>query len=129
VRHGRERGARVLQPSFDFSVRDAARATDDVTSVMAAERAARHASFGRMLALRLHYEYPEGLTDFELAELSGWQQTSIGKRRNDLMNPKYFSPVLVEKTEHTRPSPSGSPARVWRITEAGINYYARECVR
>jgi hypothetical protein len=116
-------------PLFDFIPRREARATDDVTSVMAAERAAGHVSLGRMLALKLHYENPEGLTDFELAKLSGWQQTSIGKRRGDLMNPKYFPTPLVEKTGLTRPSPSGSPARVYRITETGINFYARENVR
>lgn len=112
-----------------FFPRRSARATDDVTSVIAAENASRRVPFGRMLALKLHYDHPEGLTDFELAELSGWQQTSIGKRRGDLMNPEYFDPPLIEKTGLTRPSPTGSPARVWRITEAGINYYAKECVR
>jgi hypothetical protein len=114
------------QALFDFSVREAVRASDPVTSVRAAERAAKSASFGRMLALSLLYKHREGLTDFELASLSGWQQTSIGKRRGDLMNSKYFNPHLVEKTAETRPSPSGSPSTVWRITQSGIEFYERE---
>lgn len=57
-----------MQNAFDFGIRQAARATDDVTSVAAAEGAAANVSRGRLLALRLHYEHPAGLTDFELAE-------------------------------------------------------------
>ena len=115
------------QASLNFNPRAAARATDDVTSVIAAERV--NVSHGRMLALRLHYSHPEGLTDFELARLSGLAQTSIGKRRGDLMNPKYFPAPLIEKTGETRPAPSGSPARVYRITDAGLTFYARESER
>jgi hypothetical protein len=118
-----------IQPAFDFRPREAARATDDVTSVMAAEDAARNVSRGRMLALRLHYAHPAGLTDFELAKLSGWAQTSIGKRRGDLMNPKYFPTPLIEKTQETRPAPSGSPARVWRITRAGMTFFEAEAAK
>lgn len=112
------------QPLLDFNPRAAARGTDDVTSVIAAERT--NVSKGRMLALRIHYGNPAGLTDFELAKLSGWAQTSIGKRRGDLMNPKYFPTPLIEKTGETRPSPSGSPARVWRITKVGMEFFERE---
>lgn len=117
------------QPHFDFNPREAARATDDVTSVMAAEEAGKNIAYTRMLALRFHYEHSDGLTDFELAELSGYQQTSIGKRRGDLMNSKYFPIPLIEKTDETRPAPSGRAARVYRITDAGLTFYAKETIR
>jgi hypothetical protein len=50
-----------------------------------------------------------GLTDFELSDRTGIQQTSIGKRRGELV-----TLGLVVPTTLTRPSPSGAPAIVWR---------------
>jgi hypothetical protein len=45
------------------------------------------------------------------------------------MNSKYFDPHLAEKTSETRPSPTGSPATVWRITAAGVAFYELEANR
>jgi DNA-binding transcriptional ArsR family regulator len=85
-----------------------ARATDPETSWEAAERAKLNKSTNRALALRLLREHPEGLTDFDLAELTGLQQTSIGKRRGELRDAG-----LVRATDRRRRSPSGSSAIVW----------------
>lgn len=93
----------------------AARNTDPATSHTAAQHAAVTAGTHRALALRVLARYDEGLTDFELAARTNLQQTSIGKRRGELVAMGY-----VERTAHTRPAPSGSPAIVWRITPRGL---------
>jgi hypothetical protein len=80
-------------------------------------------SESRLLALRTLYVHPGGLTDFELADLTGRQQTSIGKRRGEL-----FAVGLVEVLRDglgnpvKRPAPSGALALVWVITSAGVEY-------
>jgi hypothetical protein len=92
-----------------------ARNIDPQTCRTAAEHAARKAGTNRALALRcLAAAGAHGLTDFELAERTGTQQTSIGKRRGELVREGY-----VEATTDTRPAPSGSPAMVWRVTARG----------
>jgi transcription initiation factor IIE alpha subunit len=88
-----------------------ARSTDPDTSHQAAELAKQSAGGHRDLALRVLRANPDGLTDFELAELTGVAQTSIGKRRHDL-----YRAGLVVKTDLRRPSPSGSPAIVWKVS-------------
>lgn len=60
-------------------------------------------------------------TDFELAQRTGIQQTSVGKRRLELARLGY-----VEDTGLRRPSPSGSPAIVWGLTREGYDFYAGE---
>ena len=75
-------------------------------------------SKGRLAALAGHVQRPDGLTDFELADLIGSQQTSAGKRRGELAH----AGLIVATTER-RPSPSGSPAIVWRRTPLGYRYY------
>jgi hypothetical protein len=77
-------------------------------------------SKGRLKALAAHYLHPEGLTDFELAELTDTAQTSIGVRRAELVKAG-----LVIATLERRPSPSGSLAIVWRITSQGVGYIVR----
>jgi hypothetical protein len=64
-----------------------------------------------------------GLTDFELAAVTGVQQTSIGKRRKELVDLGLVASVLDPTTGKpaTRPSPSGSPSMVWRATADGIS--------
>lgn len=60
----------------------AARATDPETSHTAAKNATLGASAGRLAVLRcLLTKGP--LTDFELADVTHLQQTSIGKRRGE----------------------------------------------
>lgn len=100
-------------PSFSPPV---ARSSDPETSHAAARDATMSASAGRLLALRTLSERGPR-TDFELAEITGWQQTSIGKRRGECA-----AAGLVEKTEQRRPSPSGSSAIVWKITAAGYEF-------
>lgn len=101
--------------SFDFT-KPTARASDPETSHEAAEDASFHASYGRRLVLQALSVRP--MTDFELAELTGWQQTSIGKRRHECMEAGLVC-VLKEGEDKVakRPAPSGSMARVWRLTD------------
>lgn len=97
------------------------RTRDWVTSVEAA--AGVRQSAGRLLALRTLAANPSGLTDFELADLTDRQQTSIGKRRGELFK---FGLVEVALDVHgqpiKRPAPSGSLALVWRVTQAGMDF-------
>ncbi len=69
---------------------------------------------GRVLLA--HAQYPTGMTDFELADVLGLQQTSAGKRRLELQR---AIPPYVKATYIVRSAPSGSPATVYIITEAG----------
>lgn len=77
-------------------------------------------SSGRLKALAAHYLHQTGLTDFELAELTQVAQTSIGKRRGELAQAG-----LVVATTDRRPSPSGAPSIVWRITPTGVEFIRR----
>lgn len=86
------------------------RRTDPDTSVQAAERASKRAPRHRELAWKTLLAHPEGLTDFELAELTGLAQTSVGKRRGELRDKGF-----VVDTGKRRPSPSGSPSIVWAV--------------
>lgn len=90
------------------------RNTDPETSVDAALRDLGRKATDRVLALAVHYANPRGLTDFELGDRMGRQQTSAGKRRGELRDLG-----LIEQTELRRLAPSGSPAIVWVITELG----------
>lgn len=100
-----------------------ARKTDPITSHEAAADATMRASHGRLLALRTLFNSGP-LTDFELAARTGWQQTSIGKRRGECFHAGLVEadadPVSGDKRK--RPAPSGSMALVWRITKAGIAF-------
>ena len=99
----------ALRPLFE---EPCARRTDPVTAHDAAARVSPNGTRARaLLALNA---CAHGLTDFELAERTGVGQTSIGKRRLELLRAG-----LVEGTDERRPSPSGTPALVWRITTAG----------
>lgn len=89
-----------------------ARTSDPETSMMAAEQALVRAGTNRARALNLLRQFPEGLTDFELADLTGLQQTSVGKRRGELRDAG-----LVYDTGRRRPAPSGSAAIVWAATQ------------
>lgn len=87
-----------------------ARRSDPDTSHAAARDARAGAASVRarcLVALRNAGE--RGLTDFELADEVGSQQTSAGRRRKDLVDLG-----LVEDSKERRPAPSGSDAIVWR---------------
>lgn len=97
-----------------------ARATDpDTSHAAAAMQTPDRRAKGQWLALQ-HLAMHGPLTDFELAERTGWQQTSIGRRRGELV-----SAGLVERTEERRSTPSGATAAVWRTTEAGLEAHRR----
>ncbi len=57
---------------------------DDHPTSIDASRIPRNTD--RALVLEAHQQHPSGLTDFELAALLGRQQTSVGKRRGELVN-------------------------------------------
>ena len=110
---------------LDWKAPQGFRNTDPVTSREAAERAAMGASHGRLLVLEHLSE--RAMTDFELAAATGWQQTSIGKRRHECMMAGLVERALDGRGEDVRRlSPSGSPALAWAITEDGRKFYAEK---
>ena len=88
---------------MDFGM---ARTADPDTSHQAALSVLPRLSGDRQRVRDYLADHPEGLTDFELARGLGGQQTSLGKRRLELK---------CVDTGLRRPSPSGSPAVVWRL--------------
>lgn len=109
----------VTQLPIRFPNRDqhpSVRTTDPDTCVPPSEP---KMSKGRTLALLTHAEHEAGLTDFELADLTGSAQTSVGCRRAELVK---CDPPLVMGTTVRRPSPSGAAAIVWKITPQGVAY-------
>jgi hypothetical protein len=84
------------------------RIPDAPTSIDAAKTATVRAETHRALALRLIRTAPNGLTDFELADLTRLQQNSIGKRRTELLQRG-----LVRDSGERRPSWTGCRAIVW----------------
>ena len=96
------------QLSLDALARPVARTTDPETSWAAARYTEPTAGTNRALALRLLRAHPNGLTDYELAALTGLQQNSIGKRRGELRDGGY-----VRATDRRRRAPSGALAIVW----------------
>ncbi len=89
----------------------------------------------RTIALAALYAAgPDGLTDFELERATGVGQTSIGKRRGELVDEDLVTD-LHEDTDNgprpvKRPTPSGrSKAQVWVITAAGRDLIHREIAR
>ena len=59
-----------------------------------------------------------GLTDFELSDRTGSKQTSHGKRRGELVHHG-----LVVDAGITRPSDTGTQAKVWRATDLGVSVW------
>ena len=66
-----------------FSQGPGARATDPETSHLAANKMPGLRARDRWKVLMTHAACRAGLTDFELADIVGRQQTSAGKRRGD----------------------------------------------
>lgn len=100
-----------------------ARRNDPKTSHEAAALAKFKASPHRLACLNALMRGP--MTDFELAAVTGLQQTSIGKRRLECQRAGLVLPFGWHVTDQkyiTRKTPSGANAVVWRITQAGVEY-------
>lgn len=105
------------QLAIDFAS-PTARRTDPATSHEAAVIAIRNAANNRVRAYdALIAAGPEGLTDFELADVTGVQQTSVGKRRGELRDAGLVVALVRDGGSVRRPSPTGSPAQVWVAVE------------
>jgi hypothetical protein len=98
---------RLSQPTLFDDVPPNVRNTDPDTSHAAA---AVNRDTDRARALAVHRQHPDGLTDFELGDLMGRQQTSAGKRRGELV-----ALGFICDSGTRRPAPSGSSAIVWRL--------------
>lgn len=98
---------------FDID-KPGSRHSDPWTSHEAASLYRKGRLTDRVRVLLAHSHRPDGLTDFELAEIVSRQQTSAGKRRLELMDRQ-----LIQQTETWRLSPSGTRSIVWQITPAG----------
>ena len=99
-----------------------ARNTDPLTSHEAAHDTSFKASKHRVIAiLALHRFGP--LTDYELAERTGLQHNSIGKRRKDCQDAglvTFYRDADGNKVK--RLAPSKSKCLVWMLTDAGVAY-------
>lgn len=92
------------------------RRSDPDTAHEAAQRAKVSAGTNRARALHAFaVAYPAALSDFDLAERTGIQQTSVGKRRLELER----AGLVYRCPGVTRPSPTGSPAQCYSLTDAG----------
>ena len=106
-------------PVFSYPL---ARNSDPVTSFEAARDASFKASEHRIKALLALHEYGP-MTDFELADVTGLQQNSIGKRRKDCQDAGFVDFLRDEDgVKVKRPAPSGSKALVWKLSIAGEEY-------
>lgn len=90
------------------------RSTDPDTSRAAAMRT--NTSRGRRIVLLTLLRYG-AMTDFEIAARTGEDKGSMSKRRGELTTAKFGSCVM---RCGTGVSPTGSPAAVWCLTEAGV---------
>jgi hypothetical protein len=100
-----------------------ARNSDPETSHLAADRAGMKASHSRMMVLR-HLIASGPMTDFELADATGVIQSSIGKRRGEVRDWHMVEACTApDGSRLTRKSPSGSPAIVWQVTDAGRAFF------
>lgn len=99
-----------------------ARNTDPHTSHLAAVHAISGKADNQRRALTALYQAGDnGLTDFELADATGLQQTSIGKRRGELRDLGLVCKASdADGRILVRPAPSGKSAIVWRLTAAGL---------
>jgi hypothetical protein len=107
------------QFSFNFN-EPSARRSDPETSHEAAEDASINASLGRVLVMKCLARGPS--TDFELEAQTGWQQTSIGKRRGECRDAGLVQKLQVDGHIVKRPAPSGSNSIVWEITSKGMDW-------
>lgn len=127
----------VMQLSFEDIPKaapvfpDPAHRHDDMeTAVEAAQKAKWHATDNQMLVLLTLYEHPAGLTDFELEEITGIKQTSIGKRRKDCVDAKPVRLVDIATDDKwqviKRHNKGGNNCTVWILNQAGRDYLRQE---
>lgn len=97
-----------------------ARGTDPGTSHRAAggQKGPKLYAAHRQVLAALVEAGDRGLTDFELAERTGRKQTSFGVRRGELVKAG-----LVRAGEAVRPSDTSSDARVWVVTDLGVEVW------
>ena len=101
----------------------ASRYSDPETCHEAATTAAMRASEGRMLVLEHLRVRP--MSDFDLAAVTGWLATSIGKRRGECRDNNLVRALRDEKGNLVKgKSPMGSNVIMWEITDAGRQYHA-----
>ena len=106
---------------FGTSVKSMARRNDLETSHEAARDASKKAPNHRVIALQALSEHGP-MTDYELAEKTGLQQNSIGKRRKDCQDIGLVDFFMLDGEKERRKTPSGSSAYVWQITELGQKF-------
>jgi DNA-binding MarR family transcriptional regulator len=108
--------------TLDLFSEPVARRTDPVTSHEAAHKASFSASAHRVMAMEALLKHGS-LTDFELADVTGLQQTSVGKRRKDCQDAGFID-RLKDQDGLTvkRKTPSGSNAIVWTLTKEGLEW-------
>jgi len=98
-----------------------ARSTDPETSHEAARDASKKAPNHRLIALQALSDYGP-MTDYELADKTGLQQNSIGKRRKDCQDVGLVDFYSPNGEKERRQTPSGSSAYVWQITNQGREF-------
>jgi hypothetical protein len=99
------------------------RNTDPETSQLAAESVLSAKASGQQIALKwLTWAGADGLSDFELAAWAQMQQTSIGKRRGELVDLGLVQMLEVDGKPVRRPAPSGRLAQVWTLSPAGAEH-------
>ena len=94
------------------------RANDHDTSIDASANAGKMARGKRLLVLRI-LRMNGGHTDHELAEVTGMQHNSIGKRRSECYQLGLVKKETSDGMVVKRPAPSGSSMIVWTITQLG----------
>ena len=103
-----------------------ARITDPETSHEAADDTRFKASKHRKMALIALYDFGS-MTDYELADRTGLQQNSIGKRRLDCARAGLVEVLMDGENKVKRPAPSGSMSLVWVLTQEGREYTEENC--
>lgn len=96
---------------------------DDIDTAVGASITALHskASNQRLALMALYAAGENGLNDFELEDVTGVQQASIGKRRGELRDKGLVRRASDEAGNAlSRPSHEGNPSAVWCLTAAGV---------
>ena len=111
----------AFEKIFGTSTKTMVRSTDPVTSFEAAVNTSYKSPNHRLIALQALLTHGP-MTDFQLAEKTGLQQTSIGKRRKDCQDARLVDFYMPGGEKERRQTPSGSSAYVWQITDLGKKF-------